>query len=1209
LIPFHKKNLSSPKERCFSQGVIMRKGGIFETVQAALIVASLLFLGCDLLNNKPEIDLETAMDAEIAWANAARLTVTVEYSSDWGYSPQRGTGKAGDTRLGFAFTVEFTPAAEYGFERWIAVRNGDYNAANPGATDLSKDLNGNGVHITEDMSDTGAYIASVTISITEGITLIPLCTDRPKVRESNPPLTASPNPFPYDQKISLWFNMPIRDVQLGQEGSIRINAVRTSGINDMGDISPYFAASLEEDNTRVDLTVIDDISHPATDLGQLVITVTAGPGIESRRGDGGAGLPMVSAQSLTYITGSEAGQKVYESRNVQAARAAGGTYFQNSGIDWRDYTTDRRFNKTDKKTAYIKFTAQNPADELRPPDSFIVVERLYLDLGGFPLSGSVERGYRLTDPELSQTGSWYTIAHELQTASSGIIQLIILPWLDDASGYDAADPMNALAAVPPQYVTVVLDNAAPGLNNPQALLTGHASEAGGLYTYGENSSLTLTVGRMAYLSDNAAEGGIADGEATGKPWTKDRLGDLQWRVVFESGSNSKRYESGWQNAAGNTYTVTNTQTLFNGTTLDTETAYEVKLQFKDRMGNVSALQSTGLRAEYSSRASMIANLGDLEAFRNMVNGGGVTAGKEYVLTDDILNVTNWTPIGTNANRFKGTFYGNGHRITITGITAAADMGLFGVVEGGTVQDVTVQYSGNVNPTGAFRFGGITGTAQGNARFENVQVSGSVTLGGSGSTAYAGGLAGLMSGTARITNAYSSLNLTVNTNPGTSNSLYVGGAAGSMGRPANGDAVTVEEVSIAGNITVGSQASPVNASGTANSTVGLFVGGLSGFIRGSGAGASNATLLDLEYRQGNIRVWSGDGVTILGGAIGKNYGYAAITGCSSLAGSFIIDKNSADVSQYYVGGFLGDFYQTGTMSNCYSDNQIVISGVSGFTGGVVGGGFAGRINAGVSVSYCYALGDVSATGYAAVYTGGFAGIINNGSSASYCYSAGDVYAYGKEVNVSGPYAGGFTGSAYDLTDCYALGNVFVDRSAGGLSVLYAGALVGMFNGLSGGNQTVEHCFAAGSVIAQRDSNGGIGAGGLAGYISSNSTLKNSAALGASVTITGLGTQYIGRVIGRAVSGFTAQNNYANNGMRLYRDADYGDGRPNEVTTLSPTPAAGNEHGADAHFGNFHNPTFWQTTLGFSAANWDFSTVALKGRPRLRISPNGAAMAGQ
>jgi hypothetical protein len=1096
----------------------MRKGGIFGTPQAAFIVVSLLFLGCDLLNNKPEIDLETAMDAEVAWANAERLTVTVEYSSDWGYSPQRGTGKAGDTRLGFAFTVEFTPAAEYGFERWIAVRNGDYNTANPGATDISKDLNGNGVHIAESRNDTGAYIASVTISIAEGITLIPLCTDRPRIRESNPPLTTSPNPFPYDQKISLWFNMPISTVQLGQEGSIRISAVRTSGINDVGDISSYFAASLEEDNTRLDLTVIDDISRPATDLGQLVITVTAGPGIVSRRRDGGAGLPMVSAQALTYITGSEAGQKVYEAGNVQAARAAGGPYFQNSGTDWRDYGIDRRFNKTDKKTAYIKFTAQNPAGELRPPNRFTVVERLYLDLGGFPLSGSSEKQYALGNSELNQSGSSYTITHELQTASSGIIQLIILPWLDDASGYDAADPLNALVTTPPQYVTVVLDSAAPGLNNPGASLSGYASEAGGLYTYGENSSLTLTVGRMGYLSDNAAEGGIGDGEATGKPWTKDRLADLKWRAVFESGSNSKRHESAWQGAAGNTYTVA-TGTLFNGSTLDTETPYELKLQFADRMGNVSGLQGTGLRVEYSNQAAMIANFGDLAAFRNMVNSSGIPSGKEYILTADITLTEAWIPIGTNANAFRGTFYGNGHTITVgSGFSNAAHTGIFGYTGGSAViRDLAVAYSSNVTVgSSATNIGGIVGYAGGTTAIRNCVVSaaGGVTLQKNGTSAALGGMAGYMEPGAVIVNSSSSLNVRLDSSTG---EAWAGGAVGRIAAGGNGLVANIEGVSVSGNVSL-------VKTGNARMHVGGVVGASenSGWIKnvsfsgivgastssavqsanalGGIAGSASGTSFDGCVFTGTIRTPVNGGVFVAAGGtdnetrIGGIVGYYTTGGVSNprmqnstASGTFDITHNGSGTLS--LGGVVG-LANNKTDTVVEAGNKIEIKNCRYEHGNIILernklehnrydqiGGFAGKIDP-CDINNCGSLaGRIRVTGRSSNYAGslwagGFVSEIRTGSSVTNCYSASPVEAYNYSTagrtDHRGMAVGGFVALVQFggiINNCYASGDLSAYAAGDRLA---AGGFAGRADRFdqTAGN-IIRSCYAAGDVHATSD----------------------------------------------------------------------------------------------------------------------------------------------
>jgi hypothetical protein len=197
-------------------------------------------------------------------------------------------------------------------------------------------------------------------------------------------------------------------------------------------------------------------------------------------------------------------------------------------------------------------------------------------------------------------------------------------------------------------------------------------------------------------------------------------------------------------------------------------------------------------------------------------------------------------------------------------------------------------------------------------------------------------------------------------------------------------------------------------------------------------------------------------------------------------------------------------------------------------------------------------------------------------------------------------------AWSLSDCYALGNVFADMPTGYGNSLNVGALVGCVE-----EKDVEHCFAAGSVIAQMNSSRSIDAGGLVGVITGYGLslfLKDSAALGASITVTGGNPQRIGRIIGDNEGPVGVQNNYANNDMRLYYSSTYGSGRPTEIPTVPPGRGSGNEPGLDANTGNFHNPVFWQTTLNFSTTNWDFSEVVSKGYPRLKDS-DGAIMGGQ
>jgi hypothetical protein len=98
----------------------MRKHGIFR--MTAAVSALLLFGACDLLNNKPEIDLEQAMDAEVAWANAPYVPVRVEEGSLGTASP-RGTLDA-SVKLGYSFLVNYAPKSEYPFRGWQAKLEG-----------------------------------------------------------------------------------------------------------------------------------------------------------------------------------------------------------------------------------------------------------------------------------------------------------------------------------------------------------------------------------------------------------------------------------------------------------------------------------------------------------------------------------------------------------------------------------------------------------------------------------------------------------------------------------------------------------------------------------------------------------------------------------------------------------------------------------------------------------------------------------------------------------------------------------------------------------------------------------------------------------------------------------------------------------------------------------------------------------------------------
>ena len=122
----------------------------------------------------------------------------------------------------------------------------------------------------------------------------------------------------------------------------------------------------------------------------------------------------------------------------------------------------------------------------------------------------------------------------------------------------------------------------------------------------------------------------------------------------------------------------------------------------------------------------IANAGQLYWFADLVNAGTVTAKAELiadivvnenVLTDaGELNGTPslvWTPIGTEANRFKGTFNGNNHTISGLYTDYGYYIGLFGYASNATISNVGVvdsYLSGSGNYATSSYTGGICGYA-------------------------------------------------------------------------------------------------------------------------------------------------------------------------------------------------------------------------------------------------------------------------------------------------------------------------------------------------------------------------------------------------------------------------------------------------------------------------------------------------------------------
>jgi hypothetical protein len=324
----------------------------------------------------------------------------------------------------------------------------------------------------------------------------------------------------------------------------------------------------------------------------------------------------------------------------------------------------------------------------------------------------------------------------------------------------------------------------------------------------------------------------------------------------------------------------------------------------------------------------------------------------------------------------------------------------------------------------------------------------------------------------------------------------------------------------------------------------------------------------------------------------------------------------------VGGFIGYADAIVKVESCYSNITVAID--SSATTSDKGdetyvGGFVGKKNA--TFSYCYAKGDVSIASYGGVFVGGFLGYTSgNTGTTSSCYATGNVSVVSRGTGLSmannpqDTMAGGFSGYSASVgltSNCYALGDVFLSKEFG-TGTVYAGGFAGQLT-----NSNASNCFAKGKVTAQRNESGNSNAGGFAGRI--NGTFNNIAALGESVTTTGGTERNFGRIYGTA--GGTLRNSHAYNGMKLYRSATFGVVTEiDRVTSISGSHD--NQHGKDLSFSDFHYDDFFiffppsgdnaPTTihgLGFSDADWIFTTVGYYGYPILRASKNGPALGGQ
>lgn len=236
---------------------------------------------------------------------------------------------------------------------------------------------------------------------------------------------------------------------------------------------------------------------------------------------------------------------------------------------------------------------------------------------------------------------------------------------------------------------------------------------------------------------------------------------------------------------------------------------------------------------------LIEDAKDLKLLAEKVNSGTTYEKTYFKQTADIdLNNEPWTPIGTvinngkDAKPFKGTFDGDGYKITNLKVTGNSNnAGLFGYT-----QDATIK---NCNVTGEVKgfndVGGIVGNADGKTQILSCSFRGDVT----GEDSYIGGIAGSARGT--IKNCYALADVTARIE-------IAGGIAGYAYH------VTIENCYYSGNVPAGNSA-----------------GGIAGFV--SGSTIKNCVSLAKSVTDGDcVNRIVGDVSRVENVTLTSNYGY-------------------------------------------------------------------------------------------------------------------------------------------------------------------------------------------------------------------------------------------------------------------------------------------------------------------------------------------------
>ena len=424
----------------------------------------------------------------------------------------------------------------------------------------------------------------------------------------------------------------------------------------------------------------------------------------------------------------------------------------------------------------------------------------------------------------------------------------------------------------------------------------------------------------------------------------------------------------------------------------------------------------------------------------------------FVLDGNISMSEQSVPIGNSSTKFSGTFDGKNHTIS-NFKTSGQYSGLFGYVNGATIQNLTVNVTNNAGATSA---GGLVGVVNGTTTIRNCTVNGTIS-----GTHQVGGFVGFAQGVYHDNTLDLPCNLTIE---GCTNNATVTTTSQASDNNRTSSGGFVGYVNAGATVTIKSyidengQTKKSTNNGKISTTSSADNKGVGGFV---GYSYGKITLTDCVNEK-NATITGKERVGGLVGYIGKadsdSQKEMVISGCENKA--TVTSNSTNDV--YGIGGIVG--YNSGhkvAITNCI--NSGAITGTHE-TAGIIGYSDHSEI------SNCTNSGAVS--GFATV--GGIVGKMGGGSIVS-CKNTATVKAskardIDGDGNLDGAYLGGIAGwIAGNVNNCYNSGTVTTETSWGYSNIV--GGIVGfLVNG-----KTVSYCYNSGTIVGSSQ------IGGIIGYL--------------------------------------------------------------------------------------------------------------------------------